>query len=136
MATGSTTLQIYDATGNLLATGNLEIPGEIGESAFTVELVEVPPVEKKATGTITVGGMNFNDLLVGEVTGITGATQFSVTEVATLQLIGGVDPVTFMGAGSTTLQITDDVGTLLATGTLDIPAAFGETSFEVDLVVV
>lgn len=136
MATISTTLQIYDATGNLLATGTLEIPVETGEHTFTVELVEVPPVEKKATGTITVGGMSFNELRVDEVTGIPGATKFSVTEVETLKLIGGAEPVTFMGAGSTTLQITDDADTLLANGTLEIPGSFGEHSFEVDLVLV
>ncbi|MEA2034601.1 MAG: hypothetical protein U9N40_03805 [Euryarchaeota archaeon] len=88
---------------------------------------------RKATGIIKVGGFGFNELLVNEVAYVDGATHFSVTEVETSEEIGGDKVLEFTGTGSTTLQITDSDGILLATGTLMIPVSQGEQGFEVKL---
>jgi uncharacterized protein YaiE (UPF0345 family) len=88
---------------------------------------------RKAVGIINVGAFGFNELLVNEVAYVDGATNFSVSEVETSEQIDGGEVLGFTGTGSTTLQITDSDGILLATGTLTIPTSPGEHAFEVKL---
>lgn len=86
-----------------------------------------------AVGVIQVGAMSFNDVYVNEVVEVPGATHFAIEGIAALREIDGGNPVTFMGTGSKELQVTNEGGTVLATGTLLIPQAFGEHDFTVGL---
>ncbi len=99
----------------------------------TPEPTEQPlqPQEMKVNGMIQVGVMSFNDLYVYAVKGVPGATNFSVVDVGTLRAIDGDEPVTFMKDGSTTVQITNAAGTVIATGTLPIPGDLGKHPFEI-----
>ena len=78
--------------------------------------------------------MNFNEISIDEVTGLTSASKFGVEDVETYKNIGGADPLTFMGSDSITLRIMDVNGNLLGTGTLSIPGEYGEYPFTVTLV--
>ena len=89
-----------------------------------------------AVGVIRVGAMTFNEVTINEVYGVFGAAKFSVEKSSTNLPIGGADPVTFIGTGTTTVQIYDDQETLLATGPLQIPGSLDEHPFIVELEIV
>ncbi len=110
-----------------------EIVGYVRLLEEEVEPPVDPDPDPTATGMIQVGALGFNDVYVYEVEDVAGATHFSVVASTALREIDGEVPVTFMGTGETTLQITDSDGTVLATGTLTIPDAFGQHAFEIDL---
>lgn len=89
--------------------------------------------EHYAVGLIQVGSMNFNDVYVYEVIEVPDATHFAIKDIAALREIDSADPITFMGTGSKVLQITNDGGVVLATGTLVLPQEFGPQDFIVGL---
>lgn len=115
--------------GYTTSSGTIEVQSDM----TTAVILEETGV---AVGVIRVGAMTFNEVTINEVNGVSDAAGFSVNNVDTIKQIGSGEKVTFMGTGTTTIQIYDDQDTLLTTGSLQIPGSMGEHPFTVELKIV
>jgi glucose/arabinose dehydrogenase len=116
------------------ATQPTQTPATQPTQVPATQPTEAPAQDKMITGMIQVGAMSFNNLFVYTIEGVPGGTHFSVTDSETIREIGPDEPLTFMKGGTATIQILNEAQTVVATGTLTIPAEYGKYPFEIALV--